>query len=402
MKRLYTEIVLKHLEHYPQMVFLTGPRQIGKTTIAKELQNHFSRFLYLNWDIIDDRAKILQGDKAILPDLLPDLLQKTHPLIVFDEIHKYKDWKNYLKGFIDQHKGSIHTIVTGSAKLNVFRKGGDSLMGRYFLYRVHGLSVGELLNTTLNADFFRHPQEISEDIWQQLMEFGGYPEPFLNKNKQFQQRWQNLRHEQLFREDIRTLSQVQDLAQMETLAYQLRFQVGQLVSYSNLAKKVRISDSTVRRWMDLMDSFYYCFTIQPWSTNVARSLLKEPKVYLWDWSLVTDKGSRIENFVACHLLKAVHYWTDCGLGKFDLYFIRDKEKREVDFLITKDLCPWLLLEVKKSAREPISPTLLHFAKQLNPQYAFQLSYDAEYVDIDFTTLNTPKILPLKTFLSQLP
>lgn len=401
MKRLYETVIQQHFQINEQMAFLSGPRQVGKTTISKYCKNFTSDFSYLNWDIVKDRNKILSGLEETVADLPLDAITIQRPLIVLDEIHKYKKWKNLLKGFFDEYKGALNIIVTGSAKLNTHRKVGDSLMGRYFLYRIHPLSVAELLRIDIPTELFSPPKLLDEAKFSALFEFGGYPEPFLKQDKRFFNQWQTLRQEQLIREDIRDLSHIQDLAQMELLAYQLQHQAGQMLSYTSLANKIRVSDQTIRRWINVLQSFYYCFKLQPWSLNISRSLIKEPKIFLWDWSIVKDEGHKIENFVASHLLKAVHFWQDLGFGKFGLYFIRDKEKREVDFLVTMDEKPWMLIEVKKSAKEPLSKNLLYFRDQIKPQYTFQLAFDAPFIEYDFRDLTEPKIIPLITFLSQL-
>lgn len=410
MKRLYEHIVEDHFANYEQAIFLCGPRQVGKTTIAKNLKNSHPHSLYWNWDNVNDRDRMLSGPDAIAALLPVEAIIQPKPLLIYDEIHKFKDWKSLVKGTIDAYKESLNILVTGSAKLDVFRKGGDSLMGRYFLYHVHPLSVAELLGSqqAFPATELPHspPQQLSQDIYQNLFDFGGFPEPFLKGEKLFYNRWQRLRQRQFFGEDLKTIANIQEISLMETLAYLLRHQSGQLVNYSNLASKVRVSDQTIRRWMTTLETNYYCFTISPWTNNVTRSLLKEPKVYLWDWSLVedgatTNKGHKVENFVACHLYKAVHYWSDLGLGQYDLHFLRDKDQREVDFLVTRDGKPWLLLEVKTSVNEPISPSLYHFQKQLGADHVLQVAFNAPYVEVDCFSLKSPKIVPMITFLSQL-
>ncbi|OAI48762.1 hypothetical protein AYO45_04230 [Gammaproteobacteria bacterium SCGC AG-212-F23] len=401
MKRLYDSVIRDHFDRNEQMLFLSGPRQVGKTTLAKNCSQLTEHFRYLNWDKTQDRALILVGAPSLLNGLPLNALLPRKPIIAFDEIHKYKNWRTLLKGLIDEYKGQLDILVTGSAKLNVFRRGGDSLMGRYFYYRVHPLSVAEINRTTLPTAPISSPQKIDEESFQALFEFGGFPEPFIKQDKKFYQQWQNLRQEQMLREDIRDLAHIQELAQLEMLAIFLQQQVGQLVEYSSLAKKIRVSDQTIRRWMNVLESFYYCFTIKPWSDNISRSLIKQPKVYLWDWSQVQDKGAKVENFVASHLLKAVHFWTDIGFGKYELYFLRDKNKNEVDFLITQDKKPWIMVEVKNSGKEPLSSALHHFQSQLHVPHVFQLAFDLPYVDIDSFSLKKPMIVPAKTFLSQL-
>lgn len=400
-ERIYHAVIKEHFKNYDQMAFVAGARQVGKTTIAEQCRNLTDHYTYLNWDVMSDRERILAGDEATIFDCSLDHLVEHRPLIILDEIHKYNKWKLFLKGVIDRYKGKLHILVTGSAKLNIFQKGGDSLMGRYFLYRAHPLSVAENLRTNISQIILQPPEKLEDEVFDALFRFGGYPEPFLKQHMQFSNRWQKLRHQQLFQEDIRELSNIQELAQLEVLSSLIMQQTGNLVKFSNFAKKVRVSDQTIRRWFNVLQSFYYCFAIKPWSKNVSRSLLKEPKIYMWDWSLVEDYGARIENFVASHLLKAVHYWQDMGFGSFELYFIRDKEQREVDFLVTKDHEPWMLLEVKASGKEPISKSLVHFQKQLKPVHTLQLAFDLPYIDKDCFSLDKPTIVPVKTFLSQL-
>lgn len=401
MKRVYEAVLTDHFDRYSQMAFAAGPRQVGKSTLAKNYAKECVDSEYLNWDKIKDRELILTGQEAVAQTLPLEAVLTKRPLIIFDEIHKYKSWKNFLKGFIDEYKGQCDILVTGSAKLNVFQRGGDSLAGRYFLYRIHPFSVAELIRTDLPQKLISPPQKLSNDKFEALFEFGGFPEPLYKQEKRFFNQWQELRQQQILREDIRELAQIQELAQLELLANLLLNQAGQLTTYTSLSKKVRVADNTIRRWINVLESFYYCFTIKPWSNNISRTLLKEPKIYLWDWSVVDNKGARIENFVACHLLKACHAWTDLGLGKCELYFVRDKDKREVDFLITKNQKPWILLEVKASHKESLSEHLYHFQSQLNADHVFQLAFDLPYVDEDCFKFKQPKIIPVKTFLSQL-
>lgn len=401
MKRLYDAVVQEHLAKNTQMIFLSGPRQVGKTTIAQHASNYTDAFYYYNWDDLNGRDIILGGSTTLLKaiDLKAPITKK--PILCIDELHKCKQWKNLIKGIYDAHKNALSIIVTGSSRLNAFRRTGDSLMGRYFLYRIHPLSVGELLDTSLRLKNFSPPRKIANDLYDALFKFGGFPDPFLRQEERFAFKWNDLRHQQLLREDLDDLSHIQELSSLEILITLIEKQVGQLCNYSNLAKKIRVSDQSIRRWITILEELHYCFRIRPWSKNVTRSLIKEPKLYLWDWSRVEDIGFRVENFVASHLYKAVHYWRDTGLGKYELFFVRDKDKREVDFLITENDKPWMLIEAKTSSEEKYSENLDVFRKQLQPKYTFQVVHNMEYIDIDISTLKTPKIVPLKTFLSQL-
>ena len=401
MDRLYSAVISNHLKEYDQMAFIAGPRQVGKTTISTQICQEAEYCKYYNWDKTSDRRIILAGEEEVVKELPIDVILEKQPLIVFDEIHKYKNWKNFLKGFIDEFKGRLKIIVTGSAKLNIVRRGGDSLMGRYFLYRIHPLSIREVLSTSLPKSEISTPQKIDDDQFDALFRFGGFPEPFIKQTTQFYNRWQLLRREQMLKEDITSGENIQDLGQLEVLAELLKHQATKQTKYTELAKKVRVADTTVRRWIKILESYFYCFSLKPWTKNISRSLLKEPKIFLWDWSVIEDYGAKIENFVACHLLKAVHYWQDMGFGTYELFFIRDKDKREVDFLIVKNAKPWILIEVKSNAKEKLSQNLKHFHDQLNTPYAFQLAFDLPYVDKDCFKQKNPCIVSLKTFLSQL-
>lgn len=398
MKRIYLPIIQDHLRRYRQMVFLTGPRQVGKTTLSKQCVDNYK---YLNWDHLPDKELILSGIEKIYKQAFPEIARSQEQAIIFDEIHKYPQWKTLLKGYFDTFGDSSHILVTGSAKLNVYRRGGDSMMGRYFLYRIHPLSVAECIDQVNSAQEFRAPRELPEEQWSGLLKFGGFPEPFLTGEESFYQRWQNLRQEQLFQEDLRELTKIHDVSRLELLSHLLVEQVTGTVTYSELAKKIRVSEPTVRNWLDVLKSVYYCFTIKPWSKNISRSLLKEPKVYLWDWSIIQSQGAKVENFVASHLLKATHWWTDIGLGKYELFYLRDKEKREVDFLVCKNNKPWLMVEVKNSANQHVSPHLHYFYQQLKPKYACQLAFDLPWDAVDSFSLAKPMIVPMRSFLSQL-
>jgi predicted AAA+ superfamily ATPase len=321
--------------------------------------------------------------------------------VVFDEIHKYRKWKSFLKGFFDVYGERLKIIVTGSARLDIYKRGGDSLMGRYFPYRMHPLSVAELLSTDLPEAEIRNPARIDKETIEQLIEFGGYPEPFLKGTKRFYNRWKRLRMELLFREDLRDLTQIQETGQVQVLADLLANQVGQPLNYSSLAANAFISVDTVRRWITALESLYFCFIVRPWHRNVPKSLRKQPKVYLWDWSMVADKGARYENFIASHLLKAVHGWTDMGFGTYALHYLRDKAKREVDFLVTRNEQPWFLVEAKSSGKKRLSPHLKYYKELIGAEQAFQAASDHEEVDESLFFYTEAVRVPAVTLLSQL-
>lgn len=398
MDRKYDFLLREHVAENRQIAMLTGPRQVGKTTCSRSVDRDG---VYMNWDDPADRKTILSGPDSIAMRVELDRLRASHPLLILDEVHKFRKWKSLLKGFHDLHGEKIRTIITGSARMNVYKRGGDSLMGRYFLYRMHPLSVRELAAPSLNDNESVSPVKISGDDFLCLLEYGGFPEPYLKADRRFYNRWRRLRTEQLFHEDIRDLTMISEIAQIELLGELIRGQSGGLMNMSSLASAIQVTVDSVRRWMAILDSMYYCFFVRPWFVNVPKTIRKQPKVYLRDWSLVSNSGARIETFVAAHLLKAVHFWTDYGIGEFSLHFLRDKEKRKVDFLVARNKKPFFIAEVKSSANAAISPALAYFQKKLDVPHAFQIVFDMEYVDRDCFEEKGPIRVPALTFLSQL-
>jgi hypothetical protein len=397
-RRLYDSLLVEHLAHNRQMAFVSGSRQVGKTTTCR---NHANA--YVNWDNIDDRELILAGPANLVDRLSLNRLSSTIPVALFDELHKYPRWKQFLKGFFDTYADQVRVTVTGSSRMDVYRRGGDSLMGRYFLYRMHPFSVAEALTQDLPdaKRIVRPPGKIKAADFKALWHHGGYPEPFLKRDTRFSHRWQTLRLEQLVREDIRDLTQIQQIDQLELLVKLLASRSAHQLIYGNLAKEVRVSIDTVRRWIDTLCNLHLGFLIRPWFKNVSRSLRKEPKWFLRDWASIEDVGDKSETFVACHLLKAVDGWNDMGLGKFELGYLRDKEKHEVDFLVVREGKPWFLAEVKHH-EESISPALKFYQDQLKAPFAFQLLIDADYVDANcFAKPGGPVVVPARTLLSQL-
>ena len=377
------------------MALLSGPRQVGKTTTCRSVSNE-----YLNWDNADDRRLLLRGPASIAQALQLDVLRAKLPVATLDELHKYTKWKTLLKGFFDSYGDRVRLIITGSSRIDVFRRGGDSLMGRYFLYRMHPWSVAESLRTALPQKEVHPPEEVRSADWDALWEHGGFPEPFLRRDTRFTRRWRSLRYEQLSREDLREIALVSDLGTLEILMQILAEHSGQQLIYSNLAREIQVSVDTVKRWIDLLARLHYGFLVRPWFRNVAKSLRKEPKWFLRDWAGVMEDGARAETMVACHLLKAMEAWIDLGFGDFDLRYLRDKQKREVDFLVVKDRKPWFLVEVKMSDKT-LSPSLGYFQTQTNAQHAFQVVMNLPFEQADCFRIHRPVVVPAKSFLSQL-
>jgi len=393
--RLYDQMLRDHLVRHRQMAFVSGPRQVGKTTTCRGVGTS-----YLNWDSVDDRRFILKGPAAVAERVGLEHLREQLPVLVFDELHKDRKWKNFLKGFFDVYGARTRIIVTGSSRLDITHRGSDSLMGRYFCFRMHPWSVGECARLGIPDSPIRPPRSIHDTDWAALLQHGGFPEPFLLRDLRFTRRWRALRQDQLTKEDLREVAQIHDLGAMEALTMLLAELSAQPLVYSNLSREVRIAVDTARRWVDLLVRLHYGFLVRPWFRNVAKSLRKEPKWFLRDWSGIEDTGARSETLIACHLLKAVEGWNDLGLGQFELRYLRDKMKREVDFLVVHDRKPWFLVEVKHGD-EKLSDALGYFQEQTRARHAFQVVLERRFENADCFERTDPVIVPARTFLSQL-
>ncbi|MBR4171951.1 MAG: ATP-binding protein [Kiritimatiellae bacterium] len=378
------------------MVFVSGPRQVGKTTIAESLAS-----IYLSWDDEDVRKAIQSGQRTLAARYGIDKATTGQRIVVFDEIHKYSRWKQFLKGFYDIYGKSCRIVTTGSARMDVYKKGGDSMMGRYFPYRMHPFSVAELLDTSLPDErLIREPRKLADDEWNALVRFGGFPDPFVNRDPRFSRRWNSLRFEQLTKTDMRDLTRIGELDQLAALAEILAGRSGEQLVYKSLGCDLGIDEKTVKKWIKILRYLYFGFEVRPWFKNVENSIRKMPKWYMRDWANVTDAGKRAETLVACHLLKAIEGWTDLGYGEFSLGYLRDKSRRDVDFVVVRDGEPWFLVEVKKS-EESRSDALGFFQRRLAAKHAFQVVLDADYEDVDCFENNNPVVVPARTFLSQL-
>ncbi len=393
--RLYDRVLSEHFESNRQMAFVSGPRQVGKTTTCRRDSTD-----YLNWDNQDHRRVIQRGPGAVATMLGLERLRPQRPRVVFDELHKHPRWKAFLKGFFDTYGDGLEILVTGSSRLDVFRRGGDSLMGRYFLYRMHPFSVAESISPDARGGLIQPPAAVGDGDWKALLEHGGFPEPFLKRDARFTRRWRSSRRDQLVREDVRDVAQIQDLGALDTLTQLLSERSSEQLVYSSLSRQLGVAVDTVRRWVDLLGRMHFGFLVRPWFKNVTKALRKEPKWFLRDWSGIRDDGQRAETFVACHLIKAVDGWTDAGLGDFEVRYLRDKLKREVDFVVIRDGKPWFLVEAKTSDTR-VSPALEHFQGQTGAEHAFQLVMNLPFVDGDCFARQAPTVVPARTLLSQL-
>ncbi len=342
------------------MVFLAGPRQTGKTTLAQIISRPFTNSVYFNWDIAEHRIRLIEN-----PTFFEAVERRDSsiPLVVFDEIHKYKDWKNYLKGVYDQFHDSYKFLVSGSGRLDIYQKGGDSLAGRYLLFHLWPFTVAELGKSHIKIDeFLKNPLEIDmkqkdklKAIWLRLSRFSGFPEPYLSGRTTTYNRWSNIYSQQLIREDIRDMTGIKSVGNMETLYLLLPSRVGSPLSIPSLANDLHISYNSVHSWLSAFERFFLVFSISPWTRKIARAIQKERKFYLWDIPRVKNPSVRFENMVAIELWRAVTAWNDMGYGHFSLHFIKNKEQQEVDFLIANGNEPFLLIEAKLSETKPSSP-----------------------------------------------
>ena len=333
-----------------KMVFVGGPRQVGKTTMAKDLLTQFPNGRYFNWDFDDDRQ-----------DILRKRWMAENALLVFDELHKFPRWKNWIKGLYDVSRSKHSFLVTGSARLDLYRRGGDSLLGRYHYWRLHPFSLDE------------PPEGLTpQEVFQRLMTVGGFPEPFLDNDERSARRWRRERFDRVLREDIRDLSSIRNIQLLSLFLDLLRQRVGGLITLSNLAADLQISPKTAGAWLEVLERMYLVFTVRPFTRSLPRAVLKPPKVYFFDTGdPLVEEGERFENLVAASLLKKLQFLEDRDGYRFELRYLRDKEGREVDFVILKENRIEELIEVKW-ADENISKSLLYYAERLRPPKATQL------------------------------
>ena len=325
----------------------------------------------MNWDVIEDR-------RAILAQKFP----AERSLIIFDEIHKYRPFKNYLKGLFDNPRRRYRIMVTGSAKLDVFRRGSDSLQGRYFLYHLHPFSFAEVSGTVPHAyepiQGLTFHKKNDREIYHNLFHFGGFPESFVSKDAVLTRRIQDSAVERVVSGDVRDIETIRDLSGLFHLTQALPERVGSLLSLNSLREDLEIAHGTITLWMDILERFYFHYRLAPWTAKRIRSLKKEKKMYLWDWSLTPDGSARFENIVAAHLFKFVHYLRDTAGHRAELHYLRDKQGHEVDFLVTVDYKPWFAVEAKMTDDTP-SKNLHYFRDRLKIPFLYQV-LDVQDVD----------------------
>lgn len=369
MKRIYQSVI--HRFKPQKMLFITGPRQVGKTTLAQSLVH--DNFLYLNWDIPEDRDKIVKI-------IFTEKVKCEHiTIIILDEIHKYHRWKNQLKGLVDRKLPNLRIIVTGSAKLDYVQRSGDSMLGRYETLRLHPFSVGELVHgqfqpppidwlaVSCSSEYEKNAQE----ILQRLELLSGFPEPYLENDVHFYNRWTASRNQLLLTEDLSDISHLKLLSSIAEFGIVIPSRVGSLLSLNSLKEILGVSHDSVKTWLNLFDRIYFTYRIKSYSKQIHKGILKSEKLYLWNWAQVEDPGARRENLVAGHLLKNIHLWNDLGYGEFELNYVRDKNKNEIDFVVLNKRKPIVCIEVK-SNHESLSPNWKKFEKNFSAIPKIQL------------------------------
>jgi len=355
-----------------KMVFLSGPRQVGKTTLALQLAGaaDLRHPAYLSWDDVRARPRIRRGE-----------IPAGERRVVLDEVHKYARWRGLVKGLYDTREPGQSFLITGSARLDVYRRGGDSLHGRYHPYRLHPLSLPEVGG---------HPAEVES-----LLRFGGFPEPFLRGTDRHWRRWQRERLDRIVRDDVRDLERLREISLMELLVDALPSRVGSPLSVKNLREDLEVAHDTAERWLGILENLYVCFRISPLGAPRIRAVKKERKLYLWDWSAVPDPGARLENLVASHLLKLCHFREDTEGHRMELRFLRDTDAREVDFVVLQDRKPLFAVEVKTAERS-VSPAVRYFKQRTGIPRWYQVHLGGK----DILTEGV-RVLPLATLCREI-
>lgn len=344
--RYLTSHLLQDLKS--KMVFLGGPRQVGKTTLAQSFirKFHEGHLAYMNYDYPEHARRIRNQE-------WPD----SEQIIIFDELHKMKNWRGLIKGYYDILKNKHQFLVTGSARLDYFRKGGDSLLGRYRYYRLHPFSVAEL--------------NFAESAVYDLLTFGGFPEPLFERDSTNLRRWHTERLYRLIYSDLRDIERVSDIDKVHLLAEELPVKVGSPLSIKSLAEDLQVDFKTVKRWLTILDTLYYSYQLAPYGSPKIRAVKKEQKLYLWDWSSIQDTGIRFENMVASQLLKYCHFLQDTQGYRTELRYLRDTDKREIDFVVLSDKKPLFAVEAKLT-KTKVSQHLSYFADRTDIPAFYQV------------------------------
>jgi predicted AAA+ superfamily ATPase len=360
-----------------RMVFIGGPRQVGKTTLALTFLKNtkIPNPAYLNWDHMESRSKILRGE-----------IPPNEKIVIFDEIHKNRKWRTTIKGLYDLNKDAVQFIVTGSARLDHYRRGGDSLFGRYHYFRLHPFTLMELSDSPTKSDY--------ED----LVTLSGFPEPLFSGKQKNYKRWHLERIKRVVYTDINDLENLKDVSQIQLLIESLSARIGSPLSIENLRQDLQVSHPTTCRWLDILDSVYMTYRISPFGSPKIRAVKKEQKLYFWDWvQAQAEGGARFENLVASHLLKFCNFQEDAEGEKMELRFLRDKDGREIDFVVLKNGKPIFAVECKTGERE-LSKHIGYFKNRTQIPKFYQVHLGQK----DFGHAETGgRCLPFWTFCKEL-
>ena len=389
--RYHDQVLREHLAH-ARTVVVGGPRGIGKTAACSALSPNF-----LDWNDAAGRLVILRGPEAIIKHLGLERSREREATLVIDNLYRSRNWKSLLRSFSARHGSRLRLVVT---TLDASRGPRSGLPASSHVLRLHPWSVGECARTVPPDSPITSPAAVSDADWAALLEHGGFPEPFAKRDPRFTRRWHTQRQQELLGSDLLMLAAVRDPAAVQMLALLLAARSATPLIYSDLSRELAVTVDTIRRWMDLLVGLQYGFCVRPWFTRVPKALRKEPKWFLRDWSAVTEPLARGRTFVACHLLKAVQSWTDVGFGQFELRYVRDKAKREVDFLVLRDRRPWFLVAVTND--ESPTPALRYFQDCTRAPHAFQVILDGPFSLADCFERTEPAVVSARTLLSQLP
>jgi len=381
-----------------KMVLVAGPRQCGKTTLAKKLLATM-RGAHYSWDVARDRMKLRRQE-----------LDEDARLWIFDELHKGRAWRNWLKGVFDEHHDQHPILVTGSARLDIYSRGGDSLQGRYYKHRMHpvtlseflGLAAPSTLDNIISAIVSSRQITGRASTLADLANLGGFPEPLLSGSDLEARRWRLAYGELLIREDIRTLESIRDLDRMELLFERLPTCVGSVLSINSLREDLEVAFETVRHWLSVLEHTYAVFRLPPFGAPRIKAVKKEQKLYCWDWSRVEVPGPRFENLVAVHLLRLIHFAEDVYGEKLELRYFRDTVGHEVDFVVIRKHSPWFVVECKVQSRG-LDPNLKYLLERVSVPYAFQVSAEnGPHFRLPAVNGCEVHILPAATLLAALP
>jgi uncharacterized protein len=375
--------------------FISGPRQVGKTTACRTLSPR-----YLDWNAAADRLIILKGPEAVARHLGLERAREREVTVVIDNLHGHRNWKGFLRRFNARYGKRVRLVVT---LLDAAHLKSRSLPPNTSWVQINPWTVGECARPLPTDSPVKSPNNISDEDWSALLEHGGYPEPFRKRDPRFTRRWQARRQMELIEHDLPRLAAARDPAALQMLALSLSERSATSLIYSDSSRQLGVAVETVERWVELLVRLQWGFRVRPWFRGVPKALRKEPKWFLRDWSGVADPLARLRTLVACHLLKSVEGWTDRGFGQFELRYVRDKLKREVDFLVLRDRRPWFLIAVSLDApREgAVAPALEYFQRITRARHAFHLVLNGPFNGADCFAQSAAAVVSARTLLSQL-